>query len=327
MKQVCILVPFGHTSLSNIEGAQQILTEVNNLLTSRGCEPLFNIKLVGLSREVSQRNGLYTVKTDLLIQEVTKADLVIVPSLHGDQLVARELNKELIPWIQQQYANGAEIACFCIGSFFLAATGLLKGRKCATHWIMADEFRAMFPEVNMVPDKILTDEDGIYTSGGAYSFLNLLVYLIEKYAGRELAILICKAFAIDIDRDSQAIFRVFKGQKAHADEQVRKAQEYIERHFQDKITVDRLADMLALSRRSLERRFKKATSNTVSEYIQRVKMEAAKKDFEHSRKTINEVMYQVGYCDTKAFRTIFRKVTGLSPLAYRNKYNKEMVAV
>jgi transcriptional regulator GlxA family with amidase domain len=327
MKHVCILIPYGHTSLSNIEGTQQIFSEVNNLLTARGEEPLFDIRLVGLAREISQRNGLYTVKTDLLIHEVHKADLVVIPSIHGDQVKARELNQEFIPWIREQYAAGAEIACFCIGSFFLAATGLLKGRQCATHWIMADAFREMFPDVNLVPDKILTDEEGIYTSGGAYSYLNLLLYLIEKYAGRAMAVQISKGFAIDIDRDNQAIFRVFQGQKSHTDEQVRKAQEYIENNFQDKITVDQLADMLALSRRSLERRFKKATSNTVSEYIQRVKMEAAKKDFESSRKTINEVMYEVGYADTKAFRTIFRKVTGLSPLAYRNKYNKEMIAV
>nr|NKQ94808.1 helix-turn-helix domain-containing protein [Escherichia coli] len=126
---------------------------------------------------------------------------------------------------------------------------------------------------------------------------------------------------IEIYQNTQSPFTVFRGQKEHEDEPVKKAQEFIEANFQEKITVDQLASMLSLGRRGFERRFKKATCNTVTEYIQRVKVEAAKKDFELSRKNINEVMYEVGYSDTKAFRTIFRKVTGLSPVANRDRYN------
>jgi transcriptional regulator GlxA family with amidase domain len=327
MKHISILVPRGHTSLTNIDGTHQILGEVNDFQTRMGKDPLFNVRLVGLSKETSQRNGLFTVNPDLLIQDVIKTDLIIIPAIHGDQQKALALNKEFIPWILQQYKEGAEIASFCIGSFFLAATGLLKGKQCATHWMLANEFRIMFPDVNLVDDKIMTEEDGIYTSGGAYSYLNLLLHLIEKYAGRDLAILTSKAFMIDIDRTSQSPFIIFQGQKAHEDDQVKKAQEFIENNYQDKITVDQLADMLALGRRSLERRFKKATSNTVTEYIQRVKMEAAKKGFETRRRNINEVMYDVGYSDTKAFRTTFKKITGLSPVNYRNKYTKEAIMV
>ena len=183
----------------------------------------------------------------------------------------------------------------------------------------------MDPAVHLVDDKILTEEDGIYTSGGAYSFLNLLLYIIEKYVGRDIAIVIAKLYMIDIDKLSQSPFIIFQGQKEHSDEPIKKAQEFIETNFSERITVDQLADMLALGRRSLERRFKQATRNTVTEYIQRVKIEAAKKNLESSRKNINEVMYEVGYIDTKAFRETFRKITGLSPLAYKNKYNKEAI--
>ena len=323
MKHVSILVPLGHSSLPNIDGTHQILSEANGFLSMMGRSPMFDIKLVGLSKETSQRNGLYTVSSDCLINEVTKTDLIIVPAMHGDLPKAIELNKAFIPWILQQYSKGAELASFCIGSFFLASTGLLKGKQCATHWQLANQFRSMFPDVNLVDDKIMTEADGIYTSGGAYSFLNLLLYLIEKYAGRDVAILVSKAFMIDIDRYSQSPFIIFEGQKAHQDEPVKKAQEFIEKNFEEKITVDQLASMFALGRRSLERRFKKATSNTVTEYIQRVKIEAAKKDLETGRKNINEVMYEVGYNDVKAFRTTFRKVTGLSPVEYKNKYSKE----
>lgn len=291
-----------------------------------GRPPAFKIQLVGLSNEISQRNGLYKVSPDCLIGDIKQTDIIIVPAMHGDMKKALEMNAAYIPWVVDHYKKGAELVSFCIASFFLASTGLLKGKQCATHWALANEFRAMFPDVNLVDDKIMTEEDGIYTSGGAYSFLNLLVYLVEKYAGRDIAILIAKSFMIDIDRISQSPFIIFKGQKEHEDEPVKKAQEFIETNFQEKISIDQLASMFALGRRNMERRFKKATSNTVMEYIQRVKVEAAKKRLESGRKNVNEVMYEVGYSDTKAFRTIFRKITGLSPLEYRNKYSKVSVA-
>jgi transcriptional regulator GlxA family with amidase domain len=212
-----------------------------------------------------------------------------------------------------------------VGAFLLASTGLLNGKKCSTHWNQANEFRTMFPEVELVDGCIITEEQGIYSSGGANSYWNLLLYLVEKYTDRATAILASKFFAVDIDRDSQSSFMMFQGQKEHDDIEIIKAQEFIEVSYHDKITVDQLADMVAVGRRSFERRFKKATNNTVVEYIQRVKIEAAKRRFESSYKNINEVMFAVGYTDTKAFRTIFKKITGLTPIEYRNKYNKHTV--
>ena len=326
MKHVSILIPLGHTSMVNIEGPYQIFSEVNGLLAELGREKLFELHLVGISKETKQSTGLFTINPDLLIQNVTKTDLIIIPALFGDQKKAVERNKEFILWIIEQYKNGAEIASFCVGAFFLASTGLLNGKTCTTHWHFANEFRTMFPDANLVDDKIMTEDTGIYTSGGAYSYLNLLLYLIEKYAGREVAVLISKLFMIDIDRNSQSPFIMFKGQKEHEDERIKKAQEFIESNYREKITVKQLASTLALSRRNLERRFKKATANTVVEYIQRVKIEAAKLSLETSRENISEVMYKVGYNDTKAFRTTFKKITGLSPVQYRNKYNRELAA-
>jgi len=324
MKHVSILVPHGHTSLSNIDGTHQILLEVNKFLAAAGREPLFNVNLVGLEKETPQRDGLFTIKPDLLIQDVPKTDMIFIPAIHSNYERALKENAAFIPWIKDQYKAGAEVISFCIGAFFLAATGLLKGKQCATHWTTVNEFRTLFPDVHVVDDKIMTEEDGIYTSGGAYAYLNLLIYLVERYAGRDIAVVTAKAFMIDIDRISQSPFIIFQGQKAHTDEPVKKAQEYIENNFEEKITVDQLASMLALGRRNLERRFKKATSNTVVEYIQRVKMEAAKKGLESSRENVNEVMYNVGYTDTKAFRTTFKKITGLSPVQYRNKYSRAL---
>jgi len=285
------------------------------------------VQLVGLSKEIRLNDGLFSIHTDKLLHEVQQTDLIFIPALSGDLKTALTINKGLIPWIVGQYKNGAEVASLCIGAFLLASTGLLKGKQCATHWLFANEFRNMFPEVDLVGGNIITEEQGIYSSGGANSYWNLLLYLVEKYTNREIAILASKFFAIAIDRSSQSAFVMFQGQKDHDDESIEMAQDYIERNFQDKILVNQLAYKLVVGRRSFERRFKKATNNTIVEYIQRVKMEAAKRSFETSRKNISEVMYDVGYTDTKAFRDVFKKITGLTPIEYRNKYNKQGVGM
>jgi transcriptional regulator GlxA family with amidase domain len=324
MKNITILVP-NQAILGTIEGPRLLFTEVNDYLKRMGKQPLFKVQLAGLSPNTPVYNGLYVVYPKVLIHDVTKTDLIVIPALDGNMQKALKANEEFIPWIVKQYKAGAEVASLCLGAFLLAATGVIKGRQCATHWGAVNDFRKMFPDVHLVEDKIITDEQGIYSSGGAFSYLNLILYLIEKYAGREIAVLAAKAFQIDIDRRSQSPFIIFHGQKDHEDEQVKKVQEFIETNSHKKLSVDQLAARFALGRRNLERRFKKATSNTIIEYIQRVKIEAAKKSFETSRDNINEVMYSVGYVDTKAFRTVFKKITGLSPIDYRNKYNKETV--
>jgi transcriptional regulator GlxA family with amidase domain len=322
MKHVSILIPKGHFSLVNVEGTLQILKWVNECVQNLGRKPIFDLHLVGAAKSITQSIGLFTVNPDLLIDDVKKTDLIFLPAIHGDLQQNIKLNEELIPWIINQYKEGAEVVSLCIGSFFLASTGLLNGRQCSTHWAFSNEFRALFPEARLMDDKIITEADGIYTSGGAYSFTNLLMYLIEKYAGREVAVLTSKAFMIDIDRISQSPFIMFAGQKTHDDKAVLNAQEYIEKNYVDKITVDGLCEMFAVGRRTFERRFKKATANTVVEYIQRVKIEAAKKELESGRKTVTEIMYDVGYSDTKAFRDVFKKFAGMSPVDYKNKYNK-----
>lgn len=325
MKTVSILVP-EMAVLGAIGDPRYMFTAVNDFMASEGKPPLFKVQLVGMSDEVKLHDSLFSVHPDLLIDEVKQTDLVFIPALNGDMATALEKNKGFIPFIRKQYAEGAEIASLCIGAFLLASTGLLEGKKCSTHWIYANQFREMFPNVELVDGSIITEENGIYSSGGAASYWNLLLYLVEKYSDRATAIRASKFFAIDIDRNSQSPFMMFQGQKTHDDDEIRRAQDFIEQNFSDRITIDRLADISAMGRRTFERRFRKATNNTVMEYLQRVKIEAAKRSFESSRKNIHEVMYDVGYTDTKAFRDVFRKITGLTPIEYRNKYNKQVLA-
>ncbi len=324
MKHVSILVPQGPCILSSVVGAFKVFTTVNMALTSQGKRPFFKIQLVGLSSETQLYDGLFVVRPDILLEDVTKTDLIIVPAIQGDMPASLKMNSRYIPWIINQYKQGAEVASLCTGAFLLASTGLLEGRKCSTHWIAADAFRQAFPDVKLQPEKIITDELGMYSSGGAYSFLNLMIYLVEKFCGREMAVYCSKLLEIEIERKSQSPFAIFTGQKVHGDDPIKKAQLFMENNVGSKVSVDQLSDMFSISRRNFERRFKKATANTPVEYLQRVKIEAAKKSLESSRENINEVMYSVGYSDSKAFRTMFKKITGLSPVGYRNKYNREM---
>lgn len=325
MKHITILVTPGN-NLGSIDNPRRAFLFVNEFLKEAGELPLFKVQLASFEKEVAMQNGLFTIHADVTIRNLKKTDLIIIPAYEGDIKTGLAQSEVFIPWIIKQYKKGAEVASLCVGAFLLAATGLINGKSCSTHWRAANDFKKMFPDVQLVTDKVITDENGIYTSGGSFSSANLILYLIEKYAGREAAIQCSKSFQVDIDRQSQSPFIIFQGQKDHDDEQVKQAQEFIEKNFQEKISVDQLTSIVAISRRNLERRFKKATTNTVVEYIQRVKIEAAKKYFESSHKNINEVMYDVGYCDTKSFRALFRRITGLSPIEYRNKYNKGVFA-
>ena len=327
MKHISILIPEGECSLVNIEGTHQIFNEVNSMLARAGKPPLFKVQLVGLRPESTMRRGLFRIHPDVLIDDVTQTDLIIIPAIHGEKKDVIETNKAFLPWIVQQYQGGASVATLCIGVFLLAATGLLKGRRCATHWVEADTFRLMFPDVQLVPDKIITDDGGIYTSGGAYSWLNLILYIIEKFAGRDMAITCSKIFEIQIERSNQSAFMIFSPQKRHEDEAVRKVQDFIEANFTEPLSVDHLAREAGVSRRNLERRFRKATFNSIAEYIQRVRIEAAKQTLEGEKENVAEAMYKAGYNDSKAFRTTFKKLTGLSPMEYRNKYVRREVVV
>jgi len=324
MKHVSIIVPTGDCILSSIIGPYKVFTGANNYLLKTGRKPMFDIHLVGITPETVLYEGLFSVHPDNQLAEVKRTDLIIIPAI---ELHALQLNMKFVPWINDRFHEGAEVASLCVGAFLLAATGLLDQKKGATHWLAADAFRQMYPHVELMPEKIITDEQGIYTSGGAYSFLNLVLYLVEKYCGREVAVYLSKVFEIEIERPSQSPFNIFMGQKDHEDEPIRKAQIYMETHVGKKISVDQLAGLFLISKRNFERRFKKSTGNTPVEYLQRVKIEAAKKSLEAGTENINEVMYSVGYTDSKAFRTLFKKITGLSPLEYRKRYNREAISL
>ncbi|MDB5258663.1 MAG: transcriptional regulator, AraC family with amidase-like domain [Chitinophagaceae bacterium] len=324
MKQVTIIVPTGNVNLSSITGSFEILTRANAYWQRLGHASKMEIRIAGLVKELPSGNGFFSIHP-VHIKDIKKTDLVIIPSLSYDYENVLKENAKLIDWMKQQHKGGAELASICTGTFLLAAAGLLEGKTCSTHWNAANDFRRMFPDIDLQIDKLITVEKGIYTNGGAYSFLNLILFLVEKYFDRQTAIYCSKTFQIEIERSSQSPFSIFQAQKNHGDELIDKAQSYIEKNLRQKISFEELASKLAISRRNFDRRFIKATGNTPVEYLQRVKVEVAKSTLEKGRKSIYEVMNDVGYSDDKAFREVFKKIAGLSPLDYRAKYNRERV--
>ncbi|MBN9383015.1 MAG: helix-turn-helix domain-containing protein [Chitinophagaceae bacterium] len=325
MKDLIIVVPDGDIDISSITGSFQILHWANDYWQKMGHRPVIRLRLAGVETELKLNFGFFSIHP-LSINEIDKADLLIIPSLSSDYDAVIRKNKELTTWIREQYKGGAEIASVCTGTFLLAATGLLDGKSCSTHWDAAGILQQQFPKIQVHTEILTTAGRGIYTNGGGFSFLNMALFLVEKFFDRQTAILCSKMFQIDIDRTSQSPFAIFQVQKNHGDEMVSQAQTFIEENLSEKISFEELASKLATSRRNFDRRFTKATGNTPVEYLQRVKVEVAKSALEKGRKTIFEVMSEVGYSDDKAFREVFKKITGVSPFDYRAKYNKEEVS-
>jgi transcriptional regulator GlxA family with amidase domain len=327
MKHLSILVPNEQTNMSTIAcivGAYQVFSEANNYWVKKGDKAVFKIELVGASPNDFMDNNLLSVKHQVVIHKIDKTNLIIIPaSLVRSYETASNNNKLLIDWIAKQYKLGAEIASMCAGSFMLASSGILAGKTCSTHWALSDNFKELYPDVNLQTDQLITDENGIYTNGGAYSFLHLLMYLVEKFYDTPTVIHCAKYFQIDLNRSLQAEFAIFNGHKKHNDDAILMAQKIIEENFANKFSFEKLSSDLNIGRRNFDRRFIKATGFTPLDYLQRVKIEVAKKMFETTRKTVSEIMYEVGYNDAKSFRDVFSRITGLSPIDYKLKYNKE----
>ncbi|MGF1925166.1 MAG: GlxA family transcriptional regulator [Bacteroidia bacterium] len=319
--RISVFVP-EYGAIEGITPPFRTFNTANEFLIAFGKKPVFEVEYVGLTEFVPANSGEYMIKTDRLLKDVIDTDLLIIPPTFGDTNKGIKANADAVPYFKKLHKQGSSLASLCIGAFLLAETGLLNGKKCSTHWAYISEFKERYPEVEVEDGAIITEHDHIYSSGGASSLWNLILYLVEKYADRETAVMVSKYFALDIGRESQSQFAIFKGQRTHGDDDIQKVQDYIEKNYCNKISTATLANFMNSGRRTFERRFKEATNNTPLEYIQRVRIEAAKNSFEASRKNVSEIMFDVGYTDTKAFRDVFKKLTGLTPIEYRNKFAK-----
>lgn len=250
-------------------------------------------------------------------------DMVFIPAMNFPY-IEHTLKREtaMIKWIRRQYDNGADIASMCLGAFVFASTGLLDGKRATTHWMGAAYFKQLFPKIKMEDDKIIIDEGRFYTSGAAFSFTTLIIYLIEKICGRDMALAAAKVFMIQVHDSNQHSFSIFNLQRNHEDHDIGQVQDHIEKNYTEQLSITSLAKKFNMSSRTFIRKFTLLTGNTPLEYVQRARMEAAKRLLEKGKLTVEQVCMKVGYGDFGFFRNVFKRLTGLTPQEYKKKYSQ-----
>ncbi len=299
-----------------------VFTSVNRSARSTGMESPFFLEQVTLDEDHQ------LIRTPLDPPDIKypvsnrEPDIILVPAFNYEDIkTSLEQNTPWVPVLRSWAQSGCEIAGFCTGAFLLAAAGLLDQKKATTHLMYMDAFQQLFPQVQTRPDAVVIEDSGIYTSGGATSSFHLMLHLIKKYCGTEASLQAARMFAIDPDRNTQSYFGDFNNGHRHSDTLVKSLQDLIDQHFADCDSVTELMKQLPASRRSVYRRFKNATSMNPHEYLQKVRIDNARKLLEQSDKTVSEIMYECGYSDAKTFRQLFRKTVGITPKSYRGKFN------
>lgn len=322
MKQIAIL-GIQHTIATTVFGPMDVFSQAGilwNLIHGQAITPFFKVKIVTWDGEPVTCLNNIPLPPHCSVRDLDTPDLIIVPSI-ADVKKTIALNQGLLKWLQQKHAQGASIASVCTGAFFLAETGLLDGKSATTHWGFVELFQKMYPKVRLKAERLITDEGNLYCAGALGAGIDLSLYLVEKFCGREVAVQCAKSLIHDMDRNSQAPYRVFRFQQDHSDQGIKKSQQWIEENFKKNISIDLISKTHGMSRRTFERRFKKATGDTPLNYLQRIRVEKAKRLLENSQKNFGEICYRVGYEDSSHFRMVFKKHTGLLPSEYQKKFS------
>jgi len=307
-----------HYKLLSVAAILDVFETANKFHAETGKSKPYEIKLLYHEMQTGSVFSGYEMEA---IASGNVYNLILIPAFTTEDMVSTlDQNRAFIPWLQQQYKQGSEIATVCTGVFLLAASGLLDGKVATTHVDASKAFSAAFPSVNLKPDKTVTQDGRLYTSGGATSSFHLLLYLLQNQCGKDMAIKAAKVFAIDMDRHNQSYFSTFQPIRHHNDDLVASAQEKIESSYQDVSTIEEMIKDIPSSRRNIVRRFKQVIGITPIEYLQQTRIEAAKKLLEQTAQQMTEVIYNSGYNDPKAFRKVFRKTVGMTPSEYRDKF-------
>lgn len=258
------------------------------------------------------------IQPNCAMDEIGSTDLILVSSFSDERTV--DTSGDAIEWLTYHYSQGSTLAGICAGAYILAETGLLDGKTATTHWGFAKDFRQRYPGVKLEPEKIITDEGRLLCSGGCTSYLDLSMYLVERYCGRQVALESAKAMLHDLGRSSQAPYQSLGFAGNHNDAKIRSVQEWLEANYNRPVNIKALAAQFGLSRRVLERRFKAATGDTPLIFLQRVRVAAAKGMLESNAGTFSEIAFKVGYEDTGFFRKLFKKHTTLGPKEYKARF-------
>lgn len=317
MVNLGILLTKQHRLLS-VAAILDVFESVNRFYTEDGKPAHFSITLLS----AGETGPEFYQHPIMPLAEAPKLHMVFIPAFGTDNIPkAIQDNSDSLAWLAKQYAAGTEIASVCTGAFLLAASDVLNHKAATTHTNSAAAFFAAFPLVNLRADAVVTDDKGIYTSGGSTSSFHLMIHLLQKYCGRDIAIRTAKYFSVDMDRKHQTYFGTFQPRQVHNDELVSVLQQRIKKDYAEVRTIEEMLNDIPASRRNLVRRFKQATGNTPIDYLQKTRIEAAKKVLEQPGGDITGSMVASGYSDLKTFRQLFKKNVGLTPSEYRNKYS------
>jgi transcriptional regulator GlxA family with amidase domain len=291
-----------------------------NVLVEGDPVPRFRVRSASIGGGPVRAAGPYAIQPDAAVEEIGSTDLVFVPSGGIDLDASLTRNAPVVDFLRSAWGDGARIAGVCSGVSLLAASGILDGRPATTHWGLVERYRKRFPAVCWQPEDLVTEADGIYCGGGVYAALDLSLYLVEKLVDRPTAVECAKALLIDMPRECQAGFAVLPMGSRHGDEAIQRAEAWIHGHCREDFRFEALARELGMSPRNFIRRFKAATGMPPVEYVQRLRVRAAKRLLEADRVTVQEVSTAVGYEDTAFFRTLFKRHTGLAPADYRRRF-------
>ncbi len=284
-------------------------------------KPLLETEIVTVDGAPVNASGTITLTPKKSMSEVEETDFVLLPAFLPPFDFHTPRMKNICQWIRDRHKKGDCIASTCTGAFLLAEAGLLNGRIATTNWYFASMFRKLYPDVDLRIDRMLTEDSGIFCTGAATAFMSLYLHIVEKFGSPELASTCAKAMLIDPDKASQSPYILCDFFKDHSDAEILKAQQWMEDQYMTKISIDEIADVVGVGARSFKRRFKSATGETPLVYLQRLRIENAKRRLETTKDTVNEITWQVGYEDINSFRRLFKKHTGMSPKGYRNKFS------
>ncbi len=290
-----------------------------NRLAGLPVKPLYSVSIVSAEGKPVQCYNSLTLDALDALKDIPHPDVVIIGAL-ATLAGFQEKHRETIRLLRTLHNQGSMLASICSGAFLLASTGLLDGKNATTHWGMSGEFEKLFPKVCLDTSKTVIDEGRLLSSGGAYAGADLALYLVRKFHGNEVADKCARVLLIDPYRASQAPYEIMDIPIDHGDTEVSLVQEWIGDNYSNDFTIEELAGRCALSRRTFERRFKKATGKSPLGYIQYIRVEKAKYLLERGSHSFETITNQVGYEDVSSFRRLFQKSTGLPPSVYRQKF-------
>lgn len=292
-----------------------------NTLQGEPEAPRFRVRTATPGRRPVRPDGPYQILPDEALEDVEETDIVFVPSIGLELEGALRMHGELIPFLRDAHARGALVAGVCSGVALVAESGILDGRRATTHWGLAKSYGARFPRVRWQPEQIVTEDGGVCCGGGVHASIDLSIFLVEKFCGRSVALECARSLVIDMPRACQAGFAVLPIGDRHRDETIARAEEWIHAHCREDFRFEVLAEDLGMSPRNFIRRFKAATGLKPVEYLQKLRVRAARHYLEEGDASVEEIGDRVGYDDAPFFRRIFKRETGLTPSSYRKRFS------